>query len=403
MDLRFALLLFGIVVVVVVALSALDRARVSRSSPRRKLQDEISAATTIEISSRFAATPAAFIDDSEKFIKSDAEVVLPEKTEQDVLLKEIKNLEQVATMPLNLAPSLSRVARRRLDPGRQFMSDPAIDFVINLPGEGPVVRNKALGVFKQHEYNLSKPRHLYGMRHQTNQWSDLQLDSSSTEYGDITLAIQLVDLQGPIDESELNIFTQLGLQLADALARPTQLPVSFEEGLIRARQLQKFCETYDVVAGVNVISSNDTPFSGYAINVAAKKLGLELNKNNIFHLKNDVSPGSPHFFCLANLNAPNEFNLENWETFETSGLALFMSVPCAFQPDVAFEKMVTTANALCEMLGGRLEDQDRRPLSEKGLAIIRHQIDEMEEKMRAFGVAPGSETALKLFNEAAKP
>ena len=266
-----------------------------------------------------------------------------------------------------------------------------------------MARNAALGIFKQHEYNLSKPRHLYGLRYQTNHWSDLQLDPSSTEYDDITLAIQLVDLSGPIGESELNIFTQLGLQLADALTRPTQLPLSFEEGLIRARLLQKFCETYDVIAGVNVVSSNDTPFSGRAINLAAKKLGLDLNKNNVFQLKNDVLPGSPHFFCLANLNPPNEFNPETWETFETSALALFMSVPCSFQPGVAFEKMFTTANALCEILGGCLEDQDRRPLSAKGLAIIQHQIDQMEEKMRAFGVAPGSETALKLFNEAATP
>jgi len=31
------------------------------------------------------------------------------------------------------------------------------------------------------------------------------------------------------------------------------------------------------------------------------------------------------------------------------------------------------------------------------------QIEEIEEKMRAFGIPPGSETALKLFNEAATP
>jgi hypothetical protein len=48
-----------------------------------------------------------------------------------------------------------------------------------------------------------------------------------------------------------------------------------------------------------------------------------------------------------------------------------------------------------------LLDQDRRPLTAQGLAVIRHQIEEIEEKMRAFGVTPGGEAALRLFGTAA--
>jgi hypothetical protein len=63
--------------------------------------------------------------------------------------------------------------------------------------------------------------------------------------------------------------------------------------------------------------------------------------------------------------------------------------------------MVATAREIARGLGGTLQDQVHRPLTDKGIAVIHHQIEAIEEKMRAYGISPGSETALKLFNEAA--
>jgi FtsZ-interacting cell division protein ZipA len=120
-------------------------------------------------------------------------------------------------------------------------------------------------------------------------------------------------------------------------------------------------------------------------------------------MKNEVAPGGRHLFSLANLDEPGAFDPAAWDSFRTGGLTLFMSVPCAFQPGVAFDRMVAAARVIADTLGGSLQDQNRRPLTDKGIAVIHHQIEEIEEKMRAFGIPPGSETALKLFNEAATP
>jgi cell division protein ZipA len=196
---------------------------------------------------------------------------------------------------------------------------------------------------------------------------------------------------------------QIGLKLADALARPTLLPETFEAGLARAAALQTFCDTYDVIAGIHVVPATESSFTGRAIEMAARHAGLELDAMNIFHMRNEVAPGGRHLFSLANLHESSAFDPAAWDTFETSGLTLFMSVPCAFQPGVAFDRMVATARAIADTLGGSLQDQNRRPLTDKGIAVIHHQIEEIEEKMRAFGIPPGSETALKLFNEAATP
>ena len=44
-------------------------------------------------------------------------------------------------------------------------------------------------------------------------------------------------------------------------------------------------------------------------------------------------------------------------------------------------------------------DQEKKPLNDKGLAIIRSQIDMIDKRMTEYGVVPGSRAALRLFRE----
>jgi cell division protein ZipA len=380
MDLQYALLFIGIVIVAIVALTTYDMARLRQ--PRSRPDEPEGKFSEDETSLRPSVLSATREHGSEKVLRSDVEVAPREVPREEILRKEIRQLEEVATMPLDLKAGLRPPRLGEAEPGRQYLSDEKIDFVIHLPGEQPVARDAALGIFKQHE-------------------SDLQLDPSRTQYGDLTLSIQLVDPKGPVDESELTTFTEIGLQLADTLHRPTKLPLTFEQGLARARELQEFCDTYDVIAGIHIVPSTDTAFPGRAIEMAARHAGMELGAMNIFHMKNTVAPGSRFLFSLANLDESSGFDPAAWDSFETLGLTLFMSVPCAYHPGALFGKMVATAREIADTLGGKLQDQNRRPLTDKGIAVIHHQIEDIEEKMRAFGIPPGSETALKLFNEAA--
>lgn len=399
MNLQYALLFIGIVIVAIVALTTYDMARLRR--PRSRSDEPVGEFPQDETSVRPSVLSATREHGSEKLLRSDVEVAAREVPRHELLRKEIRRLEEVATMPLDLTAGLRPSRLGAAEPGREYLSDEKIDFVIQLPGEQPVARNTALGIFKQHEYKLNKARHLYGQHYRTEHWSDLQLDPSSTQYGDLTLAIQLVDPKGPVDESELTTFTEIGLQLADALHRPTKLPLTFEQGLARARELQQFCDTYDVIAGIHIVPNADPAFPGRAIEMAARHVGMEFGAMNIFHMKNTVAPGSRFLFSLANLDESNGFDPATWDSFETPGLTLFMSVPCAYHPGALFGKMAATAREIADTLGGKLQDQNRRPLTDKGIAVIHHQIEDIEEKMRAFGIPPGSETALKLFNEAA--
>ena len=407
MPLQLALLLIGIIVVVVVALTAYERARFSR----RRLAPEPASVATAEMPAvithvRHAPgvgldlNPSPPQDAVGRFLRCDAEVgETPEKTHDAELSEELSNYEQTALMPLDLSLSLNDPEAEALPAGgRQNMPDEHIDYVVTLPGRGPVARDIPLGVYRQNEYLLDKPRHIYGLGYRTGLWSNLERDPENAQYRSIALGIQLVDTKGPVDESELNTFTQMALKLADALQRPTKLSMPFEKALEQARELDQFCEANDVLASVNLIANGPTGFSGRAIDQAAKRFGLQFGAMNIYHKKSEEAVGCRHAFSLANLFNPGDFDPAKLDRFRTQGLSLFMNVPCAYQPVRVFDQMIDTARGLCQLLDGRLEDHEHRPLSEAAIQVIRAQIERISSDMTNRGIVPGSATAMRLFS-----
>lgn len=418
MDLQYALLLIGVLIIGGVALSAYDklrfdwgrrtnfdifglrRRRDSGDSPETPRGAEPVPRPNTHFSGLDLNPAAPLSETDQKYLRPDAEVgPATERTADYYLYQELESLEHVAHMPLNLSLGL-------MDPvvqvetsahTRRNMPDEKIDFVITLPGKGPIKRNRALGIYKQNEYLLERPRSIYGLGYKTGLWSGLETDTEYAQYGDIALALQLVDSRGAVGESELNTFVQLSLKLADELQRPTKLSGSIEDALVRAKTLDAFCSANDVLASVDIVANNKNGFSGRAINQVATQLGMQFGKMNIYHMKNDNQLGCRHLFSLANLFAPGEFNPETMNTLKTQGLTLFMSVPCAYRPVQVFEQMITMAKAMCDMLDGKMQDHEKHLLTEQGLAVIRTQIERIAADMQSSGIIPGGETAMRLF------
>jgi cell division protein ZipA len=405
MELQLALLLIGCIIIGVVALTTFERVRFSR---RRLTADSAVVETPAVITRARQAPTIAGLDINpgpphelnSRFLKSHGAVApAEEKTADAVLYEQLNDYEQTALMPLDLSLGLQDPEVLVAQGGnRQNMPDDKVDYVVTLPGKGPVTRDTALGIYKQNEYLLEKPRHLYGLGYKTGLWSNLETDPENAQYRSIALSVQMVDSQGPIGESELNTFNQLVLKLADALQRPTKFSISFEQALDSARELDEFCETNDVLASIDILSNGPTGFSGRAIDQAARQFGLQFGLMNIYHKKNDQALGCRHLFSLANLYQPGEFDPAKVDRFRTQGLTLFMNVPCAYQPVRVFEQMVLVAKGLCEKLDGRLEDHEHHPLTDQGLMVIRTQIERLTAEMTNRGIIPGSATAMRLFS-----
>jgi cell division protein ZipA len=145
---------------------------------------------------------------------------------------------------------------------------------------------------------------------------------------------------------------------------------------------------------VNVVTEPHMPFKGNMILKVLEEEGLELEARNIFHKRD----GARLLYSVSNMFKPGTFDPDKWESFRTPGITLFMSVPTVHDPVLIFERMIGTARSVTKALGGRLLDQDRRTLTDKGIAAIRAQILGIESKMRQYGIPAGSEAAMRLFS-----
>lgn len=414
MSLKLALLLAGVIIVISIAIGAMDKARVRRRRKRRAPEPhaptgESDTASLPASEDSYAATldalyrqekdrPPAALEKRKLQSDSPAPQPVPPKADK-AFFDEIESYEQVADQRLDVDPEIDR---RLDDAPRQpvlttapTVADEKIDFVITLPGMKPVSRHRALGLFKQNEYMLEKPRQIYGLRHVTKVWSNLDTDPENTEYDDLNLALQLVDDDGAVNESELNTFVQMGLTFGDQLKRRTLFSIDFEDALALAQDLNEFFKQHDVIASINVVANSPAGFPGRTLDATLTDLGMQFGDMNIYHRRN--SNGRLEF-SLANLFLPGNFDPDGLDQFHTKGVTLFMQVPRVTDCVKVFNDMIDAATRLADRLGGRLVDQDMKPLTESGINTIRAQIELIANDMRTRGIPSGSEAALRLFN-----
>jgi len=413
MSLKIALLLVGVIIVITIAIGAMDKARVRRHRTRRSRPPGES--------DEFDTFPIALVDDNrppgtslessaeqspnaleKRKLKTDTPASKTQTPRADRrLLDEIESYEQVADLRLDVDPEIdSRVAENDDNPAylphdRPTVADNVIDFTISLPGKKSISRNRALGLFKQNEYMLEKPRAIHGLRHVTRVWTNLEADPEATEYDDLKLALQMVDDSGAVEESELNTFIQMGLTFGDQFKRRTLFSLDVDDAIVIARGLDEFCKQNDVIASINVVANSPVGFPGNTIAAVANDMGLRFGEMNIFHYYGENGQLE---YSMANLFQPGNFDRDNLDKFRTKGLTLFTQVPRVIDCVKIFGDMVTVAMLLADRMGGRLVDQDMKSLTESGINAIRSQIEKIADEMRTRGVPPGGEAALRLFH-----
>ncbi|HET7770961.1 MAG TPA: cell division protein ZipA C-terminal FtsZ-binding domain-containing protein, partial [Chloroflexota bacterium] len=79
------------------------------------------------------------------------------------------------------------------------------------------------------------------------------------------------------------------------------------------------------------------------------------------------------------------------------GLTFAMDLPHVNDPAATLKVMVGVAESFAAKLGGQVVDDNRRPLTEAGLASIRRSLEKVVNDMEAHGVPAGSALARRLF------
>ncbi len=112
-------------------------------------------------------------------------------------------------------------------------------------------------------------------------------------------------------------------------------------------------------------------FTGDQINSAARASGLMFGDMNIYHR---LGGDDAIQFSLANMLKPGSFDPEKLYDIETSGVTLFMQARLVDDAEAVLDDMLQTAYQMSEMLGGKLCNHRREPLTEQDANRYREQV-----------------------------
>ena len=265
------------------------------------------------------------------------------------------------------------------------------DFIIELRLAEPS-HAAALDGFWQRKFDFRKPVQVCGLTLNTKKWERV-IAESQVLYARFRVALQLVDRSGAISEAKLADFRDLVLGVAKHIKADATVP-DIHETYRHAAELDAFCADVDQMVGVNLVPPAGRLLLGGRIAQAAALVGMTLEADGAFHL---LDAQGHSLFSLINQDS-KPFQHLSLDTSSTAGLTLLLDVPRVEDPGSQFDRMMQVARLLAKELQLSVVDDHRVVLSDGGLALIRARINEVELKMSAKGIDPGSTQARRLFS-----
>jgi len=121
--------------------------------------------------------------------------------------------------------------------------------------------------------------------------------------------------------------------------------------------------------------------SGIELLDASLKSGLVFGDHDIFHRihEEDVEP----IFSMANLTKPGIFDKSAWNTMETRGVTMFMTLPGPRNALDAWDAMLATSRRLAELLHADLLDDKHEVFTRQRSLQIKEELREYERQKNA--------------------
>lgn len=304
---------------------------------------------------------------------------------EEVTDETIETVETPAGMPA------TERSDRNLPGDSCALLDVRSDFIIELHPTEPCPA-AVLDSLWQRKFDFGKPVQVCGMTLNSLQW-ERAIAESQTLYSRFRIALQLVDRGGAISAAKLADFRDLLLGVAKHIKADVAAP-DVHETHRRAVELDAFCAEVDQMIGISLVPPGERLLLCGKIAQAAASRGMTLEADGAFH-----SPDAQghSLFSLANQDA-QPFQHHAPEAQGTAGITLLLDVPRTENPAKQFFRMARIARELARELQANLVDDQRVALTDPALAVIREQITQVETKMCANNIVPGSAQARRLFD-----
>jgi len=289
-----------------------------------------------------------------------------------------------------IPPSSRQPAANRQVTEPQLLA-PHADFIAGIDAVEPAPASRIAEAQRDLQARVRKPVRFVGYNEESGEWEQVSGDNAA-EYRHLRVGLQLANRQGPVSDDELSVFSVAVQDLADQLMGLVELPHR-QPALDVAAKLDEFCAGVDIQIGINVISQGQS-FPGTKLRALAEAAGMTLDAGKRFVRRDD---DGNVLYVLLNQD-PAGFSAETIKTLSAQGLTFLLDVPCVAHGERVFNQMVDTARRFADALHGALVDDNRQPLSEKGLEPIRKQIAHYQAVLAENDLPAGSSLARRLFS-----
>jgi cell division protein ZipA len=126
------------------------------------------------------------------------------------------------------------------------------------------------------------------------------------------------------------------------------------------------------IVSLFLVARDNHLINGAELLQAAISTGMEFGEMDIFHRV--VEGVDQSVFSLANAAKPGHFGRDDWNTFETGGVVLFMTLPGPADALDAWDSMLATARRVGEILNAELLDEEHKPFTRQTEARVREEL-----------------------------
>jgi FtsZ-interacting cell division protein ZipA len=261
-----------------------------------------------------------------------------------------------------------------------------IDTVAVILSDDPVMAEQ-LEPLHQALQSHTTPVHIEGIVDE--QWHPVE-SSPHQSWRELRVGLQLASRQGPLAEDELERFNRAIADFAASVNAVSQREAP-ATAAARARELDRFCADADIEVAVNVIGQFGATFAIARVKALALDNGLSETASG--DLVRYTPDGDVGFVIRRFEDAHAKPNASYY-----AGLTFALDLPNVADASRVLSEMVRVAEIFATTLAGQLVDDNRKPLSEAGIAIIRRSLEGIVKDMEAHGIPAGSALARRLFS-----
>ena len=261
-----------------------------------------------------------------------------------------------------------------------------IDTVAVILADDPVMAEQLeplLNALQSH----TTPVHVEGIVDE--QWHPIET-SPRRSWRELRVGLQLASRSGPVSEEEIERFNRAIAEFAASVGAVSQREAP-NAAVTRARDLDRFAAAADIEVALNVVGQFGATFVLSRVKSLALEMGM--SETGAGDLVSYGADGMAEFAVRCLDDAQGKAGAQH-----CTGLTFALDLPHASNPGEALSNMTAAAREFADKLAGELVDDNRKPLTEPGLASIRRSLEKIAADMDAHGIPAGGPLARRLFS-----